>query len=126
MIWLSMRDLSEIDEIACTVPTASTMIGIDFGVTVITTTGTGPAAGRPGRPFGALSAAFAGAKPSLRSMSCLKMNAVPQTTTATDARPATRAIRILDPPNPPTPAALKMQMLSHHREILGQNEKTPP
>ncbi len=71
MIWLSMRDLSGIDEIACTVPTASTMIGIDFGVTVITTTGTGPAAGRPGRrPAGCeLSAALAGAKPSLRSIS---------------------------------------------------------
>ena len=50
MIWLSRRDLIWIEAIACTVPTASTMIGIDFGATVAVTTGTGPPglAGRAG------------------------------------------------------------------------------
>ena len=45
MIWLSMRERSWIEAIACTVPTASMMMGIALGATVVTTTGTGPEAG---------------------------------------------------------------------------------
>ena len=53
-----MRDLSWIEAIACTVPTASTMIGIDFGATTVATTGIGPPGlARPRRPCGWAAAA---------------------------------------------------------------------
>ena len=58
MIWLSRRGLIWTEEIDCTVPTASTMIGIALGATVVTTTGTGPPGlARPRRPCGCAMAA---------------------------------------------------------------------
>jgi hypothetical protein len=53
MIWLSRRDFSWTEEIDCTVPTASMMIGMALGSTGVTTTGTAPAGlARPRRPCG--------------------------------------------------------------------------
>ena len=64
MIWLSMRDLSWIEAIACTVPTASTTIGIGFLSTLVATTGTGPPGfSRPRRPCGCAEAAGLAAPP---------------------------------------------------------------
>ena len=58
MIWLSVRGLIWMEAIAWTVPTASTMTGMDFWAILATTTGIGPPGlARPRRPGGCAMAA---------------------------------------------------------------------